>query len=257
MKLRTALFAMCCLLCLEVRPTLASPPLTVKGLVITSDGTEIPEFSVVWRYSTDKPQLISRKHFKNGEFSLEGLEANKYQLQISAPLFIPTKVILDFKTRPPHGTDYRIVVLHSFRNELRLAPGAAYSVSTKVSQQNIPAKAMDAYLRGVTLHKEGKLEEALIEYGTALRKYPRYLDALTDAATIVLLYNRPESALSFLLRAQSIDDSNPIINLNIAVALTEQGDYNGALKLLKNILGSEPRIAVAQVASAKIYYLQK
>jgi tetratricopeptide (TPR) repeat protein len=153
--------------------------------------------------------------------------------------------------------DYSIVVLHPYRNERRLTPGAAYQTSVKVLQQKIPDAAREAYLKGVELHREGNLDAALIEYGRALRSYPQFLPALTDIGTIFLLYNRPESALSFLRRAADVDDSNPIINLNIAIALSEQSDYNGATKLLKKILQRDPRMALAQLALARIYIRDK
>jgi tetratricopeptide (TPR) repeat protein len=124
-------------------------------------------------------------------------------------------------------------------------------------QQKIPDTAKDAYDKAVVHHREGKLDEALIEYGKALRSFPRYVAALTDIGTIFLLYNRPDSALAFLRRAEAEDDDDPIIQLNIAVALTEQANYSGALKLLKNVLQHEPRLAVAHYLAGKIHALQK
>src|SRR6185436_19395801 len=142
---------------------------------------------------------------------------------------------------------YSIVVLHPYRNETRYTP-SAYTVSAKALGQKIPDAAREAYLKAVSLHGDGKLEEALFEYGKALRAYPQYLDALIDIGTIFLLYDRPASALMFLRRAKDVDDCNPLVNLNIAVGLTEQGDYGGALKLLKDVLHREPRMAMAHFA---------
>jgi tetratricopeptide (TPR) repeat protein len=256
MMLRKTVLILCCLFCVQVGSGYAANLHTVKGVVITPDGTVVPQFSVVVRPVSDKPQLVERKHFKNGEFTIDGLQPGKYQIQISSPLFVGTKLLLDWKAESP-DTDYQIVILHPFRNEARLTPGAAYVVSAKVLEQNIPDAARDAYLKGVELHREGKLDSALIEYGRALRAHPRYLEALTDIGTIFLLYNRPLSALTFLRRAQDVDDCNPIINLNIAIALTEQNDNGGAMRLLKKILEREQRLAVAQYFMAKIYFAQK
>jgi tetratricopeptide (TPR) repeat protein len=107
------------------------------------------------------------------------------------------------------------------------------------------------------LHWQGELDKALIEYGRALRAHPQYMEALTDIGTIFLLYNRPEAALTFLRRAQDIDDSNSIINMNIAVALTEQNDYANATKLLKKMLQRDPEMASAQLLLARINFLEK
>jgi tetratricopeptide (TPR) repeat protein len=54
-----------------------------------------------------------------------------------------------------------------------------------------------------------------------------------------------------------VDDGNAIINLNIAVALTEQGDYGGAHKMVKKVLQSDPHMANAHLLNAQIRYLQK
>jgi tetratricopeptide (TPR) repeat protein len=215
----------------------------------------VPEFSVVVRHVSDKPELFRRKHFKNGEFAISNLNSGKYQIIISSSQFITTKTITELKPETP--TDYSLIVLHPYRNEARLTPGAAYTVSAKTLQQKIPDAARDAYLRAVELHRDGKLDKALIEYGAAIRAYPKYLEALTDIGSIFLLFNRPDSALAFLRRAEEVDDCNPIINLNIAVALTEQSDYGGAQKMLKKVLQSEPRLAIAQFLNAQISYLQK
>jgi tetratricopeptide (TPR) repeat protein len=256
MKMMKTVFILCCLLSFDVRRADASVAHTVKGVVITPDGTVVPEFSVVVKPVSDRPEMVQRKHFKNGEFTIDQLESGMYQFQINAPLYIQTKLTLDLSLKSS-GTDYSIVVLYPFRNEARLTPGAAHTVSAKTLQQKVPDAAREAYLRGVSLHWQGDLDKALIEYGSALRAYPQYMEALTDIGTIFLLYNRPEAALTFLRRAQEIDESNPIIDLNIAVALTEQNDYASATKLLKKILQREPRMASAQLLLAKIHYLEK
>jgi tetratricopeptide (TPR) repeat protein len=256
MNVTKTAFILCCLLGLPIHTTHAADAHTVKGVVITPDGTVVPEFSVVVKRLTDKPALIPRRHFKHGEFAIPNLNGGKYQILISAPQFITTRTIAELKPESP-PTDYSIIVLHPYRNEARLSPGAAYTVSAKILQQKVPDAAREAYLKGVALHREGQLEQALIEYGAALRAYPRYLEALTDLGSVFLLFNRPDSALLFLRRAEEVDDGNAIINLNIAVALTEQGDYGGAHKMVKKVLQSDPHMANAHLLNAQIRYLQK
>jgi tetratricopeptide (TPR) repeat protein len=208
------------------------------------------------RHATQQPELFTRKRFKNGEFTISGLVKDKYQLRISAPLYITARLDFDFKAEA-RPTEYSIVILHTYRNEARLQPGAAYSVSVKSLQEKIPDAARDAYMRGVQLHREGSLEQALVEYGRALRAYPNYVQALGDLATIFILYNHPESALTFLRRAHDLDKCNLVVNLNIAIALTEQEDYAGAAKIFKGILSKDPHLGLAEYYLAKVYYLQK
>jgi tetratricopeptide (TPR) repeat protein len=256
MKLTNAVLILCCSFCLLIDRAYANPTHTVRGVVITADGTVVPEFTITVKHVVQKPELFTRKRFRNGEFTITGLTGDKYQLQISSPLYIATRLNFDFKA-DPRQTEYSIVILHTYRNEARCLPGAAYTVSLTKLQQKIPDGAREAYLKGVDLHREGHLEEALMEYGQALRAYPNYVEALSDLGSIFILYNRPESALTFLRRAHEIDSGNVIINLNIAIALTEQGDYPEATKLLKKVLSTTPRTALAQYYLAKINYIQK
>ncbi|HEY2385260.1 MAG TPA: tetratricopeptide repeat protein [Terriglobia bacterium] len=260
MKSKKAALIFCFLLYLATRPrALDAHPNqahTVRGVVITTDGTVVPEFSVVVRPVADKPELVERKHFKNGEFTIEGLTGDKYELQINSPSFIPARVDLDLKSKTAL-MDRRIIILHTFRNERRLSPGAVQRVSLRKLQEKIPEAAHEAYGKGVELHRDGKLEDAMMEYGKALRFYPNYVEALSDLATIFLLYNRPESALTFLRRAQDLDGTNPVINLNVAIALSEQADYSEAMKLLKKVIRDDPGTALAYFYEGRVYLMQK
>jgi tetratricopeptide (TPR) repeat protein len=256
MKLTKAVLILCCLFCLAHQPAQGATVRAVKGVVITPDGTLVPKFSVVIRHESDKPELVRRTHFTRGEFAIDGLTPGKYQLQINSAQFVSTKLSVDL-TSHSRLTDYSIVILYPYRNEPRLTPGRAYTVSAKVLQQRIPGTAREAYMHGVELHREGQLDAALVQYGKALRGYPKYLEALTDIGSILLLYNRPLAALTFLRRAKEVDPRNPIINMNIAVALAEQGDFGGATKLLKNVLDNDPRLAQAHYLAGKIQFLQK
>jgi hypothetical protein len=70
MKLTKTAFILCCLLCIVPGRLQAADSYTVKGVVITPDGTVVPEFSVVVRPVTTKPELVDRRHFKHGEFTI-------------------------------------------------------------------------------------------------------------------------------------------------------------------------------------------
>jgi tetratricopeptide (TPR) repeat protein len=229
---------------------------TVRGIVVTPDGTPVPEFTIIVRRESQKPELYPRKRYKNGEFTVRQLTEDKYELRISSPRYVTAKLDFDFKSNP-RSTDYSIVILHPYRNEQRLLPGAADTVSVKVLQEKIPNEARNAYLKGVERHREGRLEEAAMQYGKALQAYPDYISALGDLGTIYILKNQPQSALPFLRRALQIEESNVIISLNIAIALTEQGEYSRAMKLFKGVLSRNPRLALAQYYVAKVDYLEK
>jgi hypothetical protein len=127
--------------CLNIHFAQAASPHSVKGVVITPDGTIVSSFAVKVKHIGDKPELVQRKHFKNGEFTVDGMAAGKYQIEISAPQYIPLKMEFNFKSdEKPIG--YSIVVLHAYRNEPRFIP--AYKVSLKALRQKIPDNARAA-----------------------------------------------------------------------------------------------------------------
>jgi tetratricopeptide (TPR) repeat protein len=254
MKLQNSVLLLWTIFCLNIDLARAAQAHSIMGIVITPDGTVVSPFAIKVRHVSDKPELVQRSHFKNGEFTINGLKGGKYQVEFSAPFYIPVRMDFTFRSGEK-PTDYCIVVLHAYRSEPRFVPPS--STSVKALQQNVPASAKEMYLRGVQLHREGQLEQALTEYGKALRLYPQYVQALGDAGTIFILLNRPESALLYLHRAQDIDSGNPIINLNIAISMTEQGEYSGAMKLFRRVLKEEPRMDLARYYTAKIHYMQK
>jgi tetratricopeptide (TPR) repeat protein len=241
---------------LELGAADTGPGRTLKGAVITSDGRVVPEFTVIIRPATNKPELVHRKRFKDGEFTIEGLSLSKYQIQVASPLYITMQLEVDFasETKP---RDYCIFILHKFRNEPRVSDTQAYTVSLKTLQQKVPDAAKDAYMRGVNFHREGRLGEATMAYGEALRLFPRYIEALSDVGTIYTLFNRPDAALSFLQRAQQVDKENAIVRLNIAGALFAKRDYEGATKILQEALRTDTRKSLPLYYMAKIQYVQK
>jgi tetratricopeptide (TPR) repeat protein len=217
----------------------------------------VPEFTVTVRPVVTRPELIHRKHFKNGEFTLEDLNREKYKVIITAPHLVGVKLDVDFGTEPT-AADYRIAILHHPRsgpNPMAEEPG--YAISPKAMQQKIPEPARDAYERGVNLHRDGFLEEALVQYGQALRFYPNYIQVLGDLGTIYLLYNRPDSALAYLRRALEVDGSNTAIRLNVAVALMVRGDYSEAQGFLDDVLHAEPGNSVPMYYMARLQFLQR
>ena len=138
MRFTKVVFILCCLLCLKIPVADASTAHAVKGLVITPDGTVVPKFSVVVKHVAEKPELVRRRQFKDGEFAVDGLTKGKYLVQISAPQFITTKLTFDFNDRS-RQTDYSIIILHPYRNEARLMPGAAGSAGTSAPSRLVPA----------------------------------------------------------------------------------------------------------------------
>ncbi len=217
----------------------------------------VPEFTIAIRPVSNKPELIIRKRFKNGIFEVGGLQRTQYQVDVASARYIGTKMEVSFLAAAP-STNHRVIVLHKMRNDLIVMSSESAYMEAQTSKADIPERALIAYERGLALHEDGKLEEALVAYGESLQAYPNHVDVLSDIAAIYLLLNRPDSALTYLSRAHSIDRSNAAVRLNIGVAQIAKRQYAEALKTLDRICRDVaektlPRLYIAQVYISQNY----
>jgi len=215
----------------------------------------VPEFTIVARPEGDKPALIQRRRFKEGLFSINGLDRAKYQLIIAAPKFVGVRLDIDFR-KNANPTNFRIIVLHKLRNERPLQVSSTETVPLKAIEE-IPSAAKVNYESGVEFHREGQLDQALEHFSHAIRLYPNYVRALSDTGTVYLLLNRPDAAIAFLRRALFLDSTNPLIRLNMAAALLLKQDYDGAIKLLNGVLKDVRDKSLPHLYLARAYYLQR
>jgi tetratricopeptide (TPR) repeat protein len=228
---------------------------TLRGAVMAADGTMVDEFTVIVRPVLDKPELVQRKRFRNGTFRLDNLGRRKYQIIVTAPAFISVRIEVDFP-KNASSTNFRLVMMHRIRNT-RYFPADPINTVSVAALQQVPDAAKEHYEKGVELHREGRLVEALIEYGNALRTYPRYVPAMTDAGTIYLLLNHVDAALFSFKRAHDIDPKNCLIRLNMAAALVRKKEYGDAIKILNSVLMDSADKALPNLILAQAYFFQK
>jgi len=227
---------------------------SLAGAVVTPDGTMIPKFTVVVRRRTDKPQLIKRLHFTDGLFEVRNLDRGQYSIEITSQLY--TGVLLKMQIgEAKKAAEYRIVVMHPVRND-EVTLTDAYTFTLKRLPPAIPPDAESAYLKGVELHRQGRLEEAMMSYGDAIRIFPDYVSALSDIGSIYILLNRPESALTFLRRAQRASPNNIVVMLNMATALVNMKNYSAGIKIFEDILENHDGSSMVRYFLAKAYWDQ-
>ncbi|NUN03127.1 MAG: tetratricopeptide repeat protein [Bryobacteraceae bacterium] len=123
-------------------------------------------------------------------------------------------------------------------------------------------------LESLALFAAGRMKEAEQDYIGALRLYQRALrfdpDALPVLEQIVPLafnLNRPGEAVRYALKAVELDPSDPLMLRRLGVHLTEQGDWQEALKLYEKALSleGEPKKNAAHVVlkleMGRLYYI--
>ena len=80
---------------------------------------------------------------------------------------------------------------------------------------------------GIVYRKRGMYEKAINNYRKAIEINPNYGPAYTSIGVIELIRSNKSSALKFMLRAYDLDNCNPTIIANLAVAY----HYNDNFKL--------------------------
>jgi Tfp pilus assembly protein PilF len=230
----------------------------LRGAVLNTDGTMVDKFTVVARpvsshSSGRKPALIPRLRFTNGMFTMDGLGEQEYQVSITAPQYMGERIDVDF-SKHRDSTNFRIVVLHRFTNDHNF-PGTPLEMRT-TGNENIPAGAKASFEKGVEFHKEGRLEDALVAYGTAIRLAPSYVAPITNAGTIYVLLHRPEAGLFYLKRGLELDPDNESILLNVATGLMAREQYKDAAKILEPLANDASDKSVPHLLLAKLYYSQ-
>src|SRR5262245_36736499 len=164
---------------------------------------------------------------------------------------------LEFTSRTP-APDYRVIILHKIWGGHEYMPGdPAYTISANTGDARVPESARTAYERGIDLHRQGRVEEALAAYGEALRYFPDYVPVLADVGSIYILFNRPTSALTYLRRAQQLDRSNPVVNLNIAIALIATREHGDAMKVLQGLTATDLPRAIPLYYIGQVQYLER
>ena len=256
MKLTTTIAAfLCFFLIIDIHEASATS-YTLRGAVVTSEGTMVPEFTVTVRPIASRPELVLRKRFRNGVFKIEGLEGQEYQIQVDSTHYAQERMDLTFH-RGAGDTHFRMVILHRVADR---PAGARQIASTTISMPD-PAggsgSSPPTCSEGVELLNNGLLEEALSSLGACLRSSPNYIPALADIGSIYLLLNRPDAALAYLRQAYRLDSSNAAVRLNMALAHIEKRNFGDASKILEGLLEDQDQKSLPLYYLARIYSDQK
>jgi cytochrome c-type biogenesis protein CcmH/NrfG len=252
----TSLLSATIIVCAAVCPQAqAHSTNTLRGAVVDADGTMVDRFTVVVRPFANKPVLVERRHFAAGIFVLPGLDRQKYEIVVSAPKYITTRLEVEF---PKNGGSraLKLVILQPLLDG-KYFPGNPEGFERRHLDDLAPEIARQSYLRGVAYHREGKLEEALAAYADAMRIAPHYVAPVVGVGVIYLLLNRPDAGLLFLGRANDMAPRDTVIQLNIAMGFMMKSDFRSAVKLLENVARQAPEKTLPNLLLARAYFMQK
>lgn len=93
-----------------------------------------------------------------------------------------------------------------------------------------PLASLAHYNLGTLLLREGKPDEAIERFASAVRIDPQYADAYGNWGTALNQRGDADSAIAMFAKALEIDPGNPTIHYNFGNALKQQGRFSEAIR---------------------------
>lgn len=96
------------------------------------------------------------------------------------------------------------------------------------------------YLLGLMFQNEGRAEEAVVQFGEALKLRPDYLPALVNMGTLQLQRSATDEARSLFSRALEVNEQCTAARYGLGQVSLSERDYAAAVKLLERALSEAP-----------------
>jgi len=106
--------------------------------------------------------------------------------------------------------------------------------------------------RATGLHREGRIDQAVVAYEAVLVREPRHADALQFMGVAKMQAGLSDEAIGLLKKAVAADPANSQANYNLGLALRAEGREQKALVAFRRAIAVEPRNFEAHNAIAAI-----
>ena len=122
--------------------------------------------------------------------------------------------------------------------------------------QKAPGKARAHGNLGSALEAEGRTEEAIREYQTALKFQPDYYQALNNLGSALVTQGRQDEAIEAFQKTLSLKPDLPTTLYNLGVAYAKQGRLEEAIREYRNALKLKPDYVKARTNLGTLYATQ-
>jgi protein O-GlcNAc transferase len=106
--------------------------------------------------------------------------------------------------------------------------------------------ARSAMAAGIAAANSGNLDEARLAFERAVKLAPNVSATHAALGSVLLSQNQMTAALQELTRAHGLDPGDVSINLNLARAEAESGEFDGAVPLFRAALASSPPAVLSE-----------
>lgn len=139
----------------------------------------------------------------------------------------------------------QIKLLDTARNLLLAGQFAQAEAEYRNYQQQHPPHPEVSFNLGLALHRQGRLEEAILNYQHALRLTPNLLEAYQNLGHACHTLLRLDEAMDSYRRALEINPDHAEIHNNLGNVLKEQGELDQAIQHYEQALRIKPQYAMA------------
>ncbi len=202
---------------------------SITGRVVLPSGQPVNERVRITLSSLTDPGMVLYTD-NQGEFGFQGLREGNYTIEVSAD-----KKLYDLTTqevRLIRGTHIRLMLPLKERGESEEKKAAGEVVSVEELSQNVPAAAKKEFENGVKLAGEGKINEAIERFQSAITIHPPYLMARNDLGVQYLKLKKYEQAIEQFESAIQINAKSFNPRLNLGIALVDTRKFTDALDQL-------------------------
>ena len=109
------------------------------------------------------------------------------------------------------------------------------------------------FARGIEYQKEGRLDEAIVEYELSLKSRPRF-PVLANLGSVYARLGRYEEAIARYEQALKLAPGQPAVTLNLGLAYYKTGDFQKSAVLFEQVLRSEPENLQARTLLADCHF---
>lgn len=152
------------------------------------------------------------------------------------------------------------IPIHHFKErkgaEIAEQKRKAYGDMAAAQAAATPADAKPFYELGLTQKAEGKLDEALLSFKTALALDPQYRSPYSNIAEIYVKQGKIDEAMAMLRKAIATK-AVPADHYNLGVLLMKQKQYQEAEAALKDAIRAAPNRVEFYTTLSSLYALQQ
>jgi len=212
---------------------------SVTGQIITQGGTQTRARVMLATFSRSFERTVFADG--SGTFSIPDVPAGVYQIEIEAEGYQTRRESLDV----PPGTG-PFAVQFILRPALTQPNPVSTDPSVSVALLNVPPEARKEFKAGQREMARGQWEKAGHDFENALKKYPKFPEALRQLALLDLREQKADQALQHLDQALKIDPNYAGVYLTQSHVLNMIGKHQEASQSASKALVLRPKLYQAE-----------